>query len=59
LYIGKRLGIKTYWIETNNHSYLKEEYNNFREIWARIKAFFEVEIFKSKPKFLGEKIEIK
>jgi SanA protein len=59
LYIGKKLGIETYWIETNNHSYLKEKYNNFREIWARIKAFFEVEIFKSKPKFLGEKIEIK
>jgi vancomycin permeability regulator SanA len=25
---------------------------------ARIKAFFEIEIFKSKPKYLGDKIEI-
>lgn len=58
MYISKRLWIKTIWVETSSQKYLKEEYNNFREIFARVKAFMNIEIFKSKPKFLGEKIEI-
>jgi vancomycin permeability regulator SanA len=33
-------------------SYLRERYNNFREIFARIKAFLEVEIFHSQPRYL-------
>jgi vancomycin permeability regulator SanA len=37
---------------------LLEDYNNRREILARIKAFLEIEILKSKPKYLGDKIEI-
>lgn len=58
MYISKRLWIKTIWVETNSRKYLNENYNNFREIFARIKAFLEVEIFKSKPKYLWEKIEV-
>jgi SanA protein len=46
LYIWKKLWIDTYWVETNLHKYKKELYNNLREIWARIKAFIEVEIIK-------------
>ena len=58
MYISKRLWIKTTWIETNLQEYKKEIYNNFREIFARIKAFLDIEIFSSKPMFLWEKIEI-
>ncbi len=45
LYIWKKIWIQTYWIQTNLHKYKKEFYYNVREIFARIKAFFEVEIF--------------
>ena len=58
MYIAKKLWLKTYWVETNLQKYLLEDYNNRREILARIKAFIEIEIFKSKPKYLGDKIEI-
>ncbi len=58
MYIAKKLWLKTYWVETNLQKYLLEDYNNRREVLARIKAFFEIEIFKSKPKYLGDKIEI-
>ena len=58
MYISQKLWIKTIWVETNLQKYLNEDYNNRREILARIKAFLDVEVFKSKPKFLWEKIEI-
>jgi len=58
MYIAKKLWLETYWIETNLQKYLLEDYNNRREILARIKAFLEIEILKSKPKYLGDKIEI-
>ena len=58
MYISKRLGINTLWVKTNILRYIREDYYNLREIPARIKAFLEVEIFKTKPKFLWEKIEI-
>ena len=58
MYIAKRLWFETYWIETNLHRYFKEKYNFYREILARVKAFLEVEIFKTWPKFLWETIKI-
>jgi len=58
MYISKKLWIKTIWVETNLQKYLNEDYNNRREFFARIKAFLDVEIFKSKPKFLWDRIEI-
>ena len=58
MYISNKLGIETLWVETNLQKYLNENYNNRREVLARIKAFLEVDIFEAKPKFLGEKIEI-
>ena len=32
--------------------------NNSGEIFARTKAFIDVEVLKSKPKFLGNKIDM-
>ncbi len=58
MYISKRLWIQTYWIETNLNNYINTNYNNFREIFARIKAFLDVEILSSKPKYLWDKIKI-
>ena len=58
MYIAKRIWLETLWVETNLQLYVNENYNNRREIFARIKAFLDVEIFKSKPKFLWEKIKI-
>jgi len=58
MYISNKLWIKTYWVETNLQKYINEDYNERREVFARIKAFIEIEIFKPKPKFLWDKIEI-
>lgn len=58
MYISNKLWINTLWVETNLQKYINEDYNNRREIFARIKAFIEIEIFKPKPRYLWEKIEI-
>jgi len=59
LYIANRLGINSQWVVSDRHNYLAIEKFKLREFLSRIKAFFEVELFKPKPRFLGEKIEIK
>ncbi len=58
IYISRKLQIDTYWMETNLHDYINSNFNFVREIFARVKAFLEIEIFKPKPKYLWEKIEI-
>ncbi len=58
MYIASKLWINVYWVETNLQKYKNENYNNRREIFARIKAFFDVDIFSSKPKYLWENINI-
>lgn len=58
MYISSKLWIETFWVETNLQKYLAEDYNNRREVLARIKAFIEVDILKTKPKFLWDKIKI-
>jgi len=46
-------------MSTDLEQYRDINYFERRELFSRIKAFLEVEILKSKPKFLGETIEIK
>ena len=58
LYIAERLGIQAQWVPTNLQPYLMDKYNNRREIFARVKAFLDVEIFASHPKFLGDDMKI-
>lgn len=58
MYIADKLWFIVYWVETNLQKYLREDYNNKREVLARIKAFFEVDILKSKPTYLWKKINI-
>ncbi|MGB2111302.1 MAG: hypothetical protein ACPHY8_05755 [Patescibacteria group bacterium] len=35
-----------------------DSYNDRREVLARVKAFLDVEIFASQPKFLGDDLKI-
>lgn len=58
LYISERLWLEAIWVSSDLHIYHKARYNAFREFFARVKAFLEVEIIKPKPKFLGETIKI-
>lgn len=58
IYIAKRLNMNVVWVTTDLQSYIGKNRNSIREIWARVKAFFEVEILRSQPKYLGEPIEI-
>ena len=58
LYISKRLWIETYWIETNLHKYVHDSYNARREVLARVKAFLDIEINNSKPKFLWPLVDM-
>ena len=57
LYIARELGIDAYGIPADKRLYGKEIYNNTRESFARVKAWFDIKL-KSLPKFLGEKIPI-
>jgi SanA protein len=59
MYIAKRLEYKeVVWIQTNLRKYIAENYNNRREILARVKAFLDLEINNSKPIVLGELIDM-
>lgn len=58
LYIAEGLGLEAIWFATDQNRYINEGYNNRREIFARTKAFIEIELFDSKPKFLWETISI-
>lgn len=58
IYIGERLWIKSQGVATNLRGYFKDDYNNRREILARIKAFLDIEINNSKPKFLWPLIDM-
>jgi len=58
MYIWKKLWLQVYWVETNLQKYIKQNYNNRREVLARIKAFFEIEILKNKPRYLWDKVYI-
>jgi len=54
IYIAKRLGLDPYWIS----SWKLSTYLLTRELLARVKAFLQVEILHTKPKFLWKKIKI-
>ena len=58
IYISERLGIKSSWVFTNLSTYQSTNYNLKREVLARVKAFLDVEINSSKPKFLGPLVDM-
>ena len=59
MYLARRLGFKkVVWIQTNLQKYIAEDYNNRREVLARVKAFLDIEINNSKPIVLGELVDM-
>lgn len=58
VYIAKRLWIESAWVPTDLQDYIYNDYYNRREVLARIKAFLDVEILKSKSKYLGEPVDM-
>ncbi len=58
IYIAKRLGIDITGVTTDLSKYRDSNRNSLREVFARVKAFFEVEILRSKPTYLWDSIEI-
>jgi SanA protein len=57
VYIGNKLGIETYGISADKHIFANEKYNEFREVFARVKTWMSV-FFHAKPKFLGTAIPV-
>lgn len=55
VFIARNLGIDAYGISADSGHYLFR--NNIREVFADVKAFFNI-IYKRKPKYLGEEIPI-
>ena len=58
VYIARKLWIEAVWFISDKHIYAGIKKYKTREVLSRIKAFFDVKILKSQPKFLGESIEI-
>lgn len=58
LYIGEKLGVEMYGIDSALRDYNNTFKNRFREYFARTKAFIECEITKPEPEFMGEIIPI-
>lgn len=60
VYIARHLGLKASGIAADRREYLKISRirSDLREIFAKVKAFLYVRIFRPKPKYLGEKIPI-
>lgn len=58
IYISKKLWLNVELVSTDLRKYRKSYYNSFREIFARVKAFWDTDIIKSKPKFLWESVKI-
>lgn len=57
LYIAKKLGIEVYGVSAEKIKYSGRYYREIREVLARDKDVLKC-IFKPKPKYLGEKIDI-
>lgn len=57
LYIANRLDVTAWGCRADKRYYLNSSYMQRREYFASIKAWLDVNI-KSKPRFLGEKIDI-
>lgn len=51
--------MEVYGYPSEDKEYYRMNYLNFRESLAKVKAFVDVDIIKRKPKYLGEKINIK
>ncbi len=58
LYIAKKLNLPAEGLSSGNYSPTLKAGQSVREIFARVKAFLQCEIFCPEPKFLGEPIPV-
>ncbi len=58
IFIARSLGLEANGIIADRQEYVNISYQNFREYFANLKAFFDCYILHSTPKYLGEKIPI-
>ena len=58
VYIGRIYGISVIGFNADDTEYTSNQLVRLREVFARLKAFIDVNIIKSQPKFLGEEIII-
>lgn len=57
LYIGEKLGVEAYGVNSDYHTYWGQSARDAREILARCKDFVKA-IFKPKPTYLGDAIPV-
>lgn len=55
LYLCNKLGVEAIGVPADRHVYVKQRLWRIREALARFFAFFEANIFRHQPKFLGPK----
>lgn len=58
IYIARQMGLEAYGVASDKHVYTNIEKFKMREIAARCKDFFFVNVFKPDPTYLGEAIPI-
>lgn len=58
IYIARKLGLEAYGYPSADKEVYNMGYLNFRESLAKCKAVAETEVFKRKPKYLGDTIPI-
>ncbi|WP_366921503.1 YdcF family protein [Metallumcola ferriviriculae] len=58
VFTARSLGIDAVGLKADQHTYYAENYYEFREILARNKAFLQLFILHSTPKYLGDAIPI-
>ncbi len=58
IYIWNKLWMKTVGVKSDLREYYYMKQMRSREILSRLKAFLEVEFIDSKPKFLGDKVDM-
>jgi len=58
IFLCEKMGIKSAGAPADLQTYQYQTKNNIREILARAASFWEINIFRHDPKFLGEKIPI-
>lgn len=59
IFIARELGLEAYGVASDKHIYPQMAMYETREVLARVKDFGLVNIFKPKPKYLGEVIDIR
>jgi len=58
VYIARCLGLAAYGVAAPDKSIYAMRYNRFRESLAKVKAFFDTEVIKRQPAYLGDVIPI-